>query len=979
MAKRKSGNIDIKDFETPQIIARFDAIRDTLLAELGSAQSDLSFTSKDLALLTGSLQQFQQDALGRNAPRPATGRHPIRIPSKLFKTSDLTRDSPLYHILQSAYQYRSMNGWRKFDLTTPSKREKNIEMISFIRDSLNDLKMLRNPVVYFEKNVDQQTQGTVAPLLQQLDANLTESASSATHIIHPADDNDEADDEWFRTLEKRNGKILVHWWYFPDSYESWIPETPGEQQDPEPPEEHQGAWHVSARWIKDSYKFNEWMNEEDYEINNPDEAANSNKAATNAMMSNSPSAKRALEREGSDASASKRLKVTLKNNEPIGATAVSLDEETQVSGLHGKKNEFEPIASGEISNISQSIPDASSNMDVDQNEDQAVKSEDVDKNKEDKEPVDPEVEKRRLEEEARKYLSEQTHEVIIPSYSAWFSMSEINDIERKSLPEFFNARNRSKTPSVYKDYRDFMINTYRLNPPEYLTVTACRRNLAGDVCAIMRVHAFLEQWGLINYQIDPETRPSGVGPPFTGHFRIIADTPRGLQPFQPGPTPIANENGTLSNGVTAGTAPSLDVNLELRKNIYQSSAGSAGKLPSDEPTESMGDSKKIFNCFTCGVDCTRVRYHSIKTKNFELCPNCYLEGRFPSTMSSGDFVKLEDSHFKHAQDEDWTDQETLLLLEGLEMFDEDWNQVAEHVGTRSREQCILHFLQLPIEDPYLGSSNADLGPLQYHRQPFSQADNPVMSVVAFLASVVNPGVAAAAAQSALSELTLTLKKGIKAEKTEAAEAAKPTQEGEKADKPDEEKTAEDKGTTESTTIKNEDTMEVDVAAPATNGASHEAPSEVARSAVEKAATIALGSAAAKAKTLATYEEREIQRLITTVVECQLKKLELKMTQFEQLETALDNEKRELEKQRQQLFLDRLQLKKNILNAQEQVRSLGAQPNLSSQAQQALLASLGGVTMTGDKQALADPQEQQAQQAASNDIRPDENATIFQMG
>lgn len=46
-----------------------------------------------------------------------------------------------------------------------------------------------------------------------------------------------------------------------------------------------------------------------------------------------------------------------------------------------------------------------------------------------------------------------------------------------------------------------MIDTYRLNPTEYLTSTACRRNLAGDVCAIMRVHGFLEQWGLINYQV----------------------------------------------------------------------------------------------------------------------------------------------------------------------------------------------------------------------------------------------------------------------------------------------------------------------------------------------------------------------------------------------------------------------------------------------------------------------------------------------
>ena len=58
-----------------------------------------------------------------------------------------------------------------------------------------------------------------------------------------------------------------------------------------------------------------------------------------------------------------------------------------------------------------------------------------------------------------------------------------------------------QTPEIYLSYRNFMIDTYRLNPTEYLTSTACRRNLAGDVCAVVRVHAFLEQWGLINYQV----------------------------------------------------------------------------------------------------------------------------------------------------------------------------------------------------------------------------------------------------------------------------------------------------------------------------------------------------------------------------------------------------------------------------------------------------------------------------------------------
>lgn len=138
------------------------------------------------------------------------------------------------------------------------------------------------------------------------------------------------------------------------------------------------------------------------------------------------------------------------------------------------------------------------------NEDNEDGADDEEQDEPDEADGDPTVDhanRTRIEEQARKFLAAQTHEVIIPSYSAWFDMSKINPVEQRALPEFFNSRNRSKTPAIYKDYRDFMINTYRLRPSEYLTVTACRRNLVGDVCAILRVHAFLEQWGLINYQV----------------------------------------------------------------------------------------------------------------------------------------------------------------------------------------------------------------------------------------------------------------------------------------------------------------------------------------------------------------------------------------------------------------------------------------------------------------------------------------------
>lgn len=44
-----------------------------------------------------------------------------------------------------------------------------------------------------------------------------------------------------------------------------------------------------------------------------------------------------------------------------------------------------------------------------------------------------------------------------------------------------------------------------------------------------------------------------------------------------------------------------------------------------------------------------------------------------------------------------------------------------------------------------------MGPLSYQPIPFSKSGNPIMSTVAFLASVVDPRVAAAAAKAAMEE------------------------------------------------------------------------------------------------------------------------------------------------------------------------------------------------------------------------------------
>jgi hypothetical protein len=99
---------------------------------------------------------------------------------------------------------------------------------------------------------------------------------------------------------------------------------------------------------------------------------------------------------------------------------------------------------------------------------------------------------------------------VIPSCSQWFEFDKIHEIEQESLPEFFCGKYPSKTPESYKEYRNFMIKLYRENPSGYLSATTCRRHLAGDACAIIRLHAFLELWGLINFNVDPFQKPHKI-------------------------------------------------------------------------------------------------------------------------------------------------------------------------------------------------------------------------------------------------------------------------------------------------------------------------------------------------------------------------------------------------------------------------------------------------------------------------------------
>lgn len=434
------------------------------------------------------------------------------------------------------------------------------------------------------------------------------------------------------------------------------------------------------------------------------------------------------------------------------------------------------------------------------------------------------------------FLVEQTYPIIVPSYAGWFDMSKIHDIERRSNPEFFNGKSPLKTPSIYKDYRDFMINSYRLEPNEYLTVTACRRNLVGDVCAIIRVHAFLEQWGLINYQIDPETRPAFRLPPISGHVQAVSNTPIVTQEMLAQHPPPSTVGGSSSQEF-----------VKLEEKHYSPSLNAMEQTSPKEEDEKSDKVPRVDKvCFTCGVNCSQTWYHNLKNKKYDICPNCYKQGRFSSSFNSSDFLCMDAIDFNHDEEKPWSNQETLLLLEAIETYGDDWNQIALHVGSRTKEQCLIHFLQIPIEDPYRQKLQGDFSPFKKGFLPFDENENPVLSTLTYLASIVQQG----------------MKERKQNESVKQGETSFGNSE-----------------------FKNP---------------------------LERVAYYALKSAAQKAKLIAAFENRQLRRLVFSLIQAQLEKLQLKMKVLEQLEKMCSLELSELDLRGKNLLLSRLSTKKMLL-------------------------------------------------------------------
>ncbi|KOM41483.1 hypothetical protein LR48_Vigan04g168100 [Vigna angularis] len=549
----------------------------------------------------------------------------------------------------------------------------------------------------------------------------------------------------------------------------------------------------------------------------------------------------------------------------------------------------------------------------------------------------------------------------IPSSSRWFAWDEIHETERTAFKEFFDASSISRTPKIYKEYRDFIINKYREEPSRRLTFTEVRKSLVGDVTFLHKAFHFLENWGLINYGAPP-----------------AADAEKEEEEEEP--CKVRLEEGT-PNGIRVAATPNSLKPMLLPRGAKTSAnaTGASLKLP---PLASYSDiyrdliRQKEGNCGLCGGKCGSGHYRCTQD-NFIICANCFKSGNYGEKRSAEDFVLSESSENSGKHDTVWTEGEILLLLESVLKHGDDWELVAQSVQTKTKLDCISKLIELPFGELMLGpahrnvnvsgangivvnnakqvqSSSSDYQEISKTKDqppeltkeieqngdavkespskrqrvtPLSDSSGSLMNQVGLISNVVDPHITAAAADAAVSALcdeNLCPREIFDVEEDSASHytvlilviICVRDLEGEGLEM---ERSSisgnhirESKGYTmvSSCSLSDEGLSQYLVMGTPKlrsfqrlqTNADHKIPLPLR---VRAATATALGAAAARAKLLADQEVREIEHLVATIIKAQIDKLLHKVKHFDDLELLMEKEHAEMENLKDSILTERI--------------------------------------------------------------------------
>ncbi|OMO72417.1 hypothetical protein COLO4_27626 [Corchorus olitorius] len=90
----------------------------------------------------------------------------------------------------------------------------------------------------------------------------------------------------------------------------------------------------------------------------------------------------------------------------------------------------------------------------------------------------------------------------------------------------------------------------------------------------------------------------------------------------------------------------------------------------------------------------------LPSTDFDLCVECFSVGAEVTPHKANHPYRVMDNLSFPLICPDWNADEEILLLEGIEMYGfGNWTEVSEHVGTKSRSQCIDHYNAIYMNSP----------------------------------------------------------------------------------------------------------------------------------------------------------------------------------------------------------------------------------------------------------------------------------------
>ena len=820
--KRKP-DVRPRDFEKPAGLARLESILARIYVEDSFASTAYADRLDAKAVVESILELLQgnEECLGFKTPMGPRSRQMMKLPAHLF--IDLKPSGSLFRILLCALEAKSSHNWRNFSWVSEQRKNELIEDV--YKRAERELKthgFLKHKKVYIDPSLRRYLKDAVKATRVAIADKPTDPG--VTHVIEIPKGQDVHSSlsmrgsEFTRTVRVDRYETLVHYSYHPDSYDCWVPNSSGntppytDMSDAVP--KNGKAWVVNPLWLLDSASFNEWMNELDYRANFEEEASNQqqqqeqqqqqqqhNAAASEEKKRKERELDETLGKENLSSRASERLdfrttrQYVVYQHPFIKASAdfdvdkssgVASVDPTDDSKLEAKKRLIqlkkkiclENLTHGQLP--SAAFPSAGSAVaDNKTSNDTLVKSTN--------------------EENVGVYR--------IPVHcSIWFDWSEMSEVEKRSLPEFFipsrssGRKNRAESvdnsKKTYITIRNAIINAYKALKPG----VALMLQEAYEACAaveknemkVQRVFSFLERWNVINWPWSKGTTknvPRVNSSPATAVALVSSDFLEKIRHLESRPA-FEHDSFVLVDSMC----------LDAKRNSSTCSQRQMLKLKIiSEMKCSSCDVSLKEDIFGTNDDAKKkYYYHLVDDFDCDLCEGCFSSARFPEGLQADKFDRVEaksiwadtataeskqddrisrkasindtddDENLIQIGFEDWNETELLALLEALENYGiGNWKEVADFVQTRTAEDCIRAFVALPIQDAVLndlkkrvivprGVSIDDARNVKEYDFCAKSFDeklcNPVLARISFLSTMLSPRIAAIAAREAMLKL-----------------------------------------------------------------------------------------------------------------------------------------------------------------------------------------------------------------------------------